>query len=250
MNSSNKNSLTLFLFNVDSYISMHSTEHIYIKANQQVIIGHKTKIQDTSTLDSTASIKIPIDTIYNYIKLTKYNTDSFILSRRMEKNLFYTDCVDIEVFNLAVKYANIPSPTNLEKSHLQALTFLLLSYFPNTNEFISFLLCNINTDTTFKVKEIISSDLSKKWSLGMVAKVLCLSSSTLKKHLQAEGSTYREILIESRMEHANNTLMANYHIIISELAPQCGYKNTSHFIHVFKRYFGVTPYQYIKNTTK
>ncbi|MFM7948416.1 helix-turn-helix domain-containing protein [Hafnia paralvei] len=105
---------------------------------------------------------------------------------------------------------------------------------------------NTNPSLTFKVKEIITRDIGHNWSLESVANILCMSTSSLKKNLKTEGSTYRDIITQCRMQYAAKLLQTHNHLVTYQLASQCGYSHLSYFIHVFRKYYGVTPYQYSK----
>ncbi|EAA7552264.1 AraC family transcriptional regulator [Salmonella enterica] len=48
------------------------------------------------------------------------------------------------------------------------------------------------------------------------------------------------------MQHAAKLLQTHGHLVIYQLASQCGCSHLSYFIHVFRRYYGITPYQYGK----
>ena len=57
------------------------------------------------------------------------------------------------------------------------------------------------------------------------------------------GYNYSDILSEERMQVADD-LLAQPEGKVYRIAAQCGYADTSHFIRVFKRFYGVSPMEY------
>ncbi|MDF2663743.1 MAG: two-component system response regulator, partial [Paenibacillus sp.] len=56
---------------------------------------------------------------------------------------------------------------------------------------------------------------------------------------QAVGQSFTDYVMVRKMERAKSLLIAGSSV--SEAALQLGYKDTSHFIRVFRKYWGVTP---------
>ncbi|MBO5972047.1 MAG: helix-turn-helix transcriptional regulator [Alistipes sp.] len=78
-------------------------------------------------------------------------------------------------------------------------------------------------------------------SMQELAERCCLSLSTFKRRFREwiGGSPY-EWIIAKRMAIAYD-LLQHTDIAIASLAKICSYRNTSHFIEVFKEYYGITP---------
>ncbi|EFG1059344.1 helix-turn-helix domain-containing protein, partial [Escherichia coli] len=66
----------------------------------------------------------------------------------------------------------------------------------------------------------------------------------LKKKLQEELTTFSELLLKERMQYAVQLLSAG-ESRISRVAELCGYASASYFISVFRRYYGITPNQWL-----
>lgn len=243
MNTAYNSFLTVTLFADETILSINNSNEILISPNNQIITSHNVNMKD---LLSPYHIRIPSSIISEFISSTSYKITYLNCNSNYGIDAFQTKCMDTDIFKLAIKYNEIKSPTETERNHARTLSLLVLSYFPNGKDFISFLMRNINASLTFKVKEIITRDIARDWSLESVASILCMSTSTLKKNLKSEGSTYREILTQCRMHHAAKLLQTHNHLVIYQLASQCGYSHLSYFIHVFRKYYGVTPCQYSK----
>lgn len=79
--------------------------------------------------------------------------------------------------------------------------------------------------------------------MEQVADSLNMSSRTLRRRLEEEGSNFRQLLEEVRQALAEE-LLATGGLNLEEIAERLGYGEVSNFIHAFKRWKGVTPRQY------
>jgi len=82
-------------------------------------------------------------------------------------------------------------------------------------------------------------------SLELTAKIACLSSRSLQRHLADEGLTYRDLLAEVRFETAIE-LMQNTEMNITDISIQLGYSDPTHFARAFRHIAGVSPHEYIQ----
>ncbi|WP_090262059.1 AraC family transcriptional regulator [Pseudomonas panipatensis] len=76
--------------------------------------------------------------------------------------------------------------------------------------------------------------------MEQVAGELHMTSRTLRRRLDEEGSHYRALLDEVRQALAEE-LLATGALRLEEIAERLGYGEVSNFIHAFKRWKGVTP---------
>ena len=76
--------------------------------------------------------------------------------------------------------------------------------------------------------------------MEQVAGSLGMSSRTLRRRLDAEGSRFRQLLDEVRQALAEE-LLATGGLTLEEIAERLGYGEVSNFIHAFKRWKGVAP---------
>jgi len=72
------------------------------------------------------------------------------------------------------------------------------------------------------------------------ARALAMTSRTLRRHLEAESVSFRELADEVRLAIAEEMLRADA-ITLAEIADRLGYSDLSSFVHAFKRLAGVTP---------
>lgn len=77
----------------------------------------------------------------------------------------------------------------------------------------------------------------------VVAEILHLSERTLQRRLQEEGSSYQQLLDDTRRELAQQYL-ATPHMTLLEIAYLLGFSEPSNFFRAFRRWFGVTPGEY------
>ncbi|WP_459955622.1 AraC family transcriptional regulator [Nocardia sp. IFM 10818] len=79
--------------------------------------------------------------------------------------------------------------------------------------------------------------------IDLVARDLNMSTRTLRRHLDAAGTSYRQLLDEVRRALAEEMLTATP-LSVSDVAIRLGYAEASTFIHAFKRWTGTTPSAY------
>ncbi len=95
------------------------------------------------------------------------------------------------------------------------------------------------------VKKTIRSMPFKDVSLEALATNLCMSTRSLRRHLQGQGVSYKTILENERKRIALKRI-EKHDISIEQLAELLGYHNASSFSRAFKRWFGVSPHHYQK----
>lgn len=80
-------------------------------------------------------------------------------------------------------------------------------------------------------------------NLAAFARLANMSERTLKRRLQAEGTSFRALFAEGRRSHAE-TLLADDALSIGEIAEQLGFSDLSSFSQAFKRWTGLAPSAY------
>ncbi|MCB1703355.1 MAG: AraC family transcriptional regulator [Halioglobus sp.] len=78
---------------------------------------------------------------------------------------------------------------------------------------------------------------------GAVAELLGYHERTLHRRLQREGSSFRQLLDETRKVSSNNYLKYT-NLPISKIASALGYGSTDAYDHAFKRWYGRSPRQW------
>ncbi|RZI86748.1 MAG: AraC family transcriptional regulator [Rubrivivax sp.] len=76
--------------------------------------------------------------------------------------------------------------------------------------------------------------------LSRMAKLLCMSERTLKRRLQEEGTSFRQILLEVRSQLAQD-MLAKGTMSMSEIARKLGFTDQSSFSQAYKRWHGMAP---------
>jgi AraC-like DNA-binding protein len=85
--------------------------------------------------------------------------------------------------------------------------------------------------------------------IDVVARELNLSARTLRRKLEEEGTSFREMLQEQRRRKAEKLLSTRgFHI--SELAGRLGYSDTAVFSRAFKSWTGLSPKQFSRQTSR
>lgn len=90
------------------------------------------------------------------------------------------------------------------------------------------------------LRDLISLAPSQEWQAEKLAQQLGMSSATLRRRLQAENTSFTNLLQEVRMARALSLVMTSTQAI-SEVAAQCGYESLTSFSQAFKRHFEISP---------
>lgn len=122
---------------------------------------------------------------------------------------------------------------------ISIITYLLLQFEPEILQTLSRM---VKVRIKDKVINIIKSDMTNQWTTCKVSDILCISEITLRKKLDAENEKFLDILTNLRMNQALR-LLATTEYSVEKISRDVGYCTTSHFIKVFKSYFGYTPKQ-------
>ena len=102
-----------------------------------------------------------------------------------------------------------------------------------------------NESTADKVKTVIVRKLpSGKVTDKTVATALATSSRNLRRRLNAEGTSFRQILNDVRFQMARKYLIKE-NMDMSEIAFLLGFSNQSVFSRAFKRWSGISPRQFV-----
>lgn len=139
--------------------------------------------------------------------------------------------------------------SNLESMYIQSKILGILNLLgeyelenQNTEEEI-----NEEMQQLYQAKEILHKELQNPPTIKQLSRMVLLNELKLKQGFKKYfGTTIRNYLIKIRMEAAYS-MMLDKNILIFEVALQLGYKDTSHFINTFKKYFGYTPKYFCKN---
>ncbi|HEL8445800.1 TPA: helix-turn-helix transcriptional regulator, partial [Legionella pneumophila] len=102
---------------------------------------------------------------------------------------------------------------------------------------------SLKEDMASKIKSILINQNLNHASMDEIASRLCMTSRTLRRHLQRLDVTYQELLDEVREQKAK-TFLLNNNISMTEISFLLGFQDTSNFSKAFKRWTGVTPTEY------
>ncbi|EMC8780953.1 helix-turn-helix domain-containing protein [Providencia rettgeri] len=136
------------------------------------------------------------------------------------------------VFNSAIKEVNSPTNHNIIHIHLN----FILSFFLLVNEFTPTLYASINISIKDKVYDLIFHSAGKQChTLDTIAKKLHMSSSTLKRRLASEYTSFSKISLMSRMNKAM-ILSRTENMPMTRVAQEVGYDDVPYFLLAFKSF--------------
>ena len=90
------------------------------------------------------------------------------------------------------------------------------------------------------VERMVREDLGGRWVLERVARALFMSKRTLQRRLAVEGLTFSDLMLEIRVSEAAR-LLRESELSVTAIGYICGFADTSHFSHSFKRRHGSAP---------
>lgn len=100
-----------------------------------------------------------------------------------------------------------------------------------------------------RVLDLLRRNPGQIWTGEQVAGHFHLSSRTLMRYLQEEGTTYQSLRDAELGRQARQGLQ-NPKSTVESVAHSLGYQEASNFRRAFKRWFGVTPQEYIKSNQR
>ncbi len=98
-----------------------------------------------------------------------------------------------------------------------------------------------------RLARYLSVNPGDEHSIETVATHFAMSRATMARHLAAEGTGFREVLSEVRMNYALALLQELRPLM--DVAVACGYQSLTRFSARFKQQYRITPYQYRQTLT-
>lgn len=93
------------------------------------------------------------------------------------------------------------------------------------------------------LRNIISGDLVRRWTIRDAARELGLSARSLQRALKEQGETYSDVLANVRANAAAHYLQSGK-MGLSEIGYICGYADQAHFTRLFRSASAMTPAAY------
>jgi AraC-like DNA-binding protein len=101
----------------------------------------------------------------------------------------------------------------------------------------------LNTGMAGKVREIFLGCLGQPTSFELVAERLRMSPRTLRRKLEQEGTSFRELIDELRA-HAAIKYVRDTDLTIEDIAYALGFSDAAAFRHAFRRWTKCAPHEY------
>jgi AraC-like DNA-binding protein len=93
------------------------------------------------------------------------------------------------------------------------------------------------------VRDLLLTDPARPPTLAQVAERLSCSTRTLRRQLEAEGTSFRKLLDEVR--HHLGTELLQSGMTVEQVSNRLGYNDVSNFSHAFHRWKGDSPRAYL-----
>ncbi|HCM1963926.1 TPA: AraC family transcriptional regulator [Salmonella enterica subsp. salamae serovar 56:l,v:z39] len=210
--------------------------------------GSKVIIQDDNRLVAGPGelIIIPANTpleIINQPAQSGFRSDLLLLSPEIIARFKTMYVQDYPPANLTFMWANVLDavrqglPVGLQEHQAMGLLLALLH-----DGAAGPLLIERRYTLTEQVRQLIMLSPAKLWTAQEIARRLAMGTSTLRRRLQRESQSYRQIIEEVRMSCALSQLQSTT-LPIGEIALRCGYLSGSRFTARFRQHYGCLPSQ-------
>lgn len=126
---------------------------------------------------------------------------------------------------------------------------LLLNLVMNDHEgvFKTFLM-NINHQVSLGIKPFMEKNFTRNLRVEDFAYLIGMSHSSFKRQFEKSFKTSpAKWLKEQRLKRAE-IMLQSVQLNVNDVAMEVGFENVSHFIHVFKSHFGITPKKFQTNS--
>ena len=100
-----------------------------------------------------------------------------------------------------------------------------------------------NSGTSRRVYAELTRTPGRFPGIDEIAAVLCITARTLRRRLDEEGTTYKELLASVRQALAVDYLSTSF-LEVDDIAAALGFSDAASFRHAFKRWTGRTPNEY------
>lgn len=91
-----------------------------------------------------------------------------------------------------------------------------------------------------RIRRLVGRRPEHAWSSAEISSALCVSDATLRRRLQDEGVSLRDVLTDIRMTHAMSLLQSSQ-LSVSAIAASAGFESQSRFAIRFRDRFGFPP---------
>ncbi len=237
-----------FLFNNGSYTFDVQEKHSILLYNTMQNLPINLQILPKTAL---VSILISIEKFHSlFSKDAKF---IHFLSDENKTKKYYNNApiVPTSLFVLQ-QLLNVNINSGIKDLYVKGKVYELLSmHFHNEDneneEYCPFLIDEQYVTKIKMAKEIIITQMAEPPTLQALANEIGLNIKKLKEGFkQIYGDTVYSFLFNYKMEHARKLLESNQ-FNVNEVGSKIGYSTASHFIAAFKKKFGTTPKQYVKN---
>lgn len=185
----------------------------------------------------TALQSVMADLLYQTLPLAAVNI-GFASEPLCAPYLEYFNCpVTFDVsrptsLSFDVRWLDQPLPCADLSAHreMKARCSVLKSHLESPRDFLT------------SVRSAICAGFDTSPSLSNVATTMACSSKTLQRHLRAAGTSFNELLCETRYQRARELLVRQ--VPVSRIAQDLGFSEAAAFRRAFQRWSGCTPSQY------
>lgn len=152
--------------------------------------------------------------------------------------------IETIINNMTDEFSN--KKEQYEVSLISLLSLLLVQLYRNYSSFFPMAVVNKTTATILDIQKYIDENSQNRLNLKEIANKYYIDMYYLSRiYKSVTGYSFKEYIILQRISNAKNFLYFTTEDI-TQVGLHSGFNNTNHFIKLFKKYEGITPYQYRK----
>ena len=103
---------------------------------------------------------------------------------------------------------------------------------------------SLSNDIPSALRHRIKSDPLRKWTVEDISRLEGLSTRSLQRNLKAEGTSFSQLLTDTRLETSAELLCNRHGPGLAEIGFLSGFADQSHFTRTFTKSVGATPSSY------
>lgn len=204
-------------------------------------------ITDLMKSCKTAAVKEEIDGIFNMIRDERF-TYSHVRSILVRLIGVYGKVAEEQNLDIGAGMGKLSARLDEARS-LDECQKWIMQLIDRYEENVAVRNKTIDADFIHRITSYICEHIDDQLSLNSVARSFRITPNYLSRIFKiGTGVNFSDFIMRKKLQKAKELLLLNQKMTVSEVAKKLGYFNTTYFISLFKKNFGITPARFRKNS--